>query len=123
MSVFEKLRHVKNLVPDIDDKDWFVMTQKLANKWHYKKKKKVRLSKEEAKLYEVYIANKINPTTVYKWMLLTKVPSYLRMRIRSDELKQKDIVEKKRELRTISSVTEKDFMYQVKNTIMRYVIR
>lgn len=123
MSVFEKLRHVKNLVPEINDKDWFIMTQKLANKWHYKKRKNVKLSKEEAKLYEVYITNNINVSTVYKWMLLTKVPSYLRMRIRSDELKQKDIIEKKKELRSISSVTEKDFMYQIKDTIMRYVIR
>ena len=123
MSVFEKLRHVKNLVPEIDDKDWFEMTQKLANHWHYHKRKKIKLSKEEAELYEVYITNNINPSTVYKWMLLTKVPSYLRMRIRSDELKQKDIIEKKRELRVISSVTEKDLMYQIKDCVMRYIIR
>ena len=124
MNVFEKLRQVKELFIEIEESLLFEITQKLANHWHYKKhRKNIKLTKQEAQIYETYITNSLNPSTVYKWMLLVKVPSELRSKIRNYNLKQNQILKEKRELKELKNLSEQEFLNKIKNSVRRYIIR
>ncbi len=124
MNVFEKLRKVKELFPEIEDSILFETTPKLANHWHYKKdRKNTKLTKGEAQVYEVYITNSLNSSTVYKWMLLVKVPSELRSKIRNYNLKQNQILKEKREIKELGNISEQEFLNKIKTSIRRYIIR
>ena len=124
MNVFEKLKKIRELFPDIEDSILFETTQKLTNHWHYKKdRKNTKLTKEEAQVYETYITNSLNPSTVYKWMLLVKVPSELRSKIRNYNLKQNQILKEKKELKELGNISEQEFLNKIKNSVRRYIIR
>lgn len=56
--------------------------------YHYDKKKRM-LSERELVLYDLLLRNGYNPSTVYKWFLITKVPEDILGRIRRQEISQK----------------------------------
>jgi hypothetical protein len=86
MNVYEKVENVRELVsfslPALGFEDLVRITQRLYNRWQYRKKgKRVEFSKEELKVYEILINNCYNPQTVYKWLLLVKVPNVLKNKL------------------------------------------
>lgn len=60
---------------------------KLAT-YHYNKKKFVVLG-EERKLYNFLVENSLNPFTVYRWLLLERVPDEIRFQLKNHLLSQK----------------------------------
>lgn len=73
-TVYDKLRalqeHVRKELSLDNEKDLYDMTCKLSS-WHYPKKRSsaMTINVKELKLYEFYVNNKYNPSTIYKWML------------------------------------------------------
>ena len=124
MSVFDKISQVKKLFPDIEEQELLGVTQRLANRWHYnEKRKQVKLAKSEVAIYEVLINNGLNPSTVYKWLLLTQVPGEVRSQIRHGELNIQQVLAKKREIKSLNNMTSQEVMKQIRDAVERYIIR
>ena len=126
-TVYDKLRRVKELLhkdlKSFDERKLFMITSKLST-WHYPKKrtKKMTLSKDEAMVYEFYLNNGFNPSTVYKWMLACNTREDLQQRLMKGEIGLKDAMSQSRSYKSLSQV-EAEFLYQVKLAIQKYVIR
>src|SRR3989344_7523203 len=128
MNIFSKLTELKNTVEKdmgkLPDLVLFQMVQKLANKWHYPKTRKgIALTKEEAQLYEILLSNKYNPSTVYKWLLLVKVPQEMREKVKHGLVTQKEAWDMKGDYKQYFNVTERQFVNNIKDAIERYLIR
>jgi hypothetical protein len=63
---------------------------KLAH-YHYNKKKFILLGVERD-LYNLLISEGYNPFTVYRWLLLEKMPDDLRFKLKQKEITQKKAV-------------------------------
>ncbi|MBD3303680.1 hypothetical protein GF343_00915 [Candidatus Woesearchaeota archaeon] len=72
----EKLEQVKNLISEqwqeTDFRNLAMLMGKLGT-YHYNKRKIMLLGKER-KLYHLLIENSYNPYTVYRWLLLERIP-------------------------------------------------
>ena len=128
MNVFCKLKdlrsHVEKEMGVISDIELCKLTQRLANQWHYKNGKKgFRLSKQEAQLYEIYVKNHYNPSTVYKWLLLARTPQELREKIKQGSISQREAWAQKSEFRSCFNVSDKQLLHNIKDAVERYIIR
>lgn len=56
--------------------------------YHYNKKQTILLG-EEKSIYEILIENGYNPFTVYRWLLLERVPEDIRFQLRERRISQK----------------------------------
>lgn len=63
------------------------LMSKLAH-YHYNKKKYFMVGKEK-EIYNFLITNGYNPFTVYRWMLLERVPEDIRFQIKQKQITQK----------------------------------
>ena len=91
-SFVVKLSSVRSLIESrltlVDGRHLLKLMGKLAH-YHYNKKKFILLGLERD-LYNLLISEGYNPFTVYRWLLLEKMPDDLKFK-----LKQKDINQKK----------------------------
>ncbi len=91
-SFVVKLSSVRSLINSrltlVDGRHLLKLMGKLAH-YHYDKKKFIILGVERD-LYNLLISNSYNPFTVYRWLLLEKMPDDLKF-----ELKQKEITQKR----------------------------
>jgi len=55
---------------------------------HYNKKQTILLG-EESKIYKFLIENEYNPFTVYRWLLLERIPEDIRFQLRERRISQK----------------------------------
>ena len=80
---------------------------KLAH-FHYNKKDFILLGEERA-LYDFLIENSYNPFTVYRWLLLERIPDDIRFQLRQRQISQKKAVseafKRKHETNSILSVS------------------
>jgi hypothetical protein len=92
----EKLSQVRNLLkiqfPNFDMQNLNKIMNRLAH-YHYDKKKFLVMG-ETRKLYNFLIENSYNPYTVYRWMLLERVPEEIRFQLRQNLISQKKAVSK-----------------------------
>ena len=77
-------------LPELESQDLYKIMSKLAH-YHYDKKKYLILGLER-KLYDFLIENSYNPFTVYRWLLLEKIPEDIKFQIKQKELSQKKAV-------------------------------
>ncbi len=56
---------------------------------HHYKEKRMDLNEKEMFLYDKLLKYGYNPSTVYKWFLLTKVPEDIKGRIQRQEISQR----------------------------------
>lgn len=126
--MFEKVEGVKVLVSkdlgEVSASDLLRIVQRLANRWQYKKKRNgYVLSKEELRVYEVLLRNKLNPQTVYRWMLLCKSPTEIKNRIAEGNLSLRNASKEKQKFKYLFRTSERELMRAIADCINRYVMR
>ena len=93
-SFIVKLSSVRSLIeshlPLVDGRHLLKLMGKLAH-YHYNKKKFILLGVERD-LYNLLISEGYNPFTVYRWLLLEKMPDDLRFKLKQKEITQKKAV-------------------------------
>jgi hypothetical protein len=92
LDVFEKMDFVKTLLrnrfPEIDDSNQMAVT--LCRLSHYASGKyKAELTDRERILLDLLLKEDINCSTLYKWYLLTRSPSDVKMKLRKGIISQK----------------------------------
>ncbi len=128
MNVFEKVENVKKLmkenIGEISSGELLRLVQRLANRWQYKKKRKnYRLSKEELQVYELFLKHKLNPQTVYRWMLLCRSPAEIKNRIVEGNLSLRNASKEKQRYKYLFKTSEREFMRLIADCINRYIMR
>jgi hypothetical protein len=85
-----ELGQVKKLIetelPDTDFRNLTVLMGQLGT-YHYKKKG--ILLADERKLYNLLIENSYSPYTVYRWLLLERIPDDIRFQLHNNYISQK----------------------------------
>ena len=91
----KKLEELRNLLeksfPD-ENMHKIQLMSKIAH-YHYNKKKFMLLGTER-KLYNFLVENSYNPYTVYRWMLLEKLPEDIKFQIKQKQISQKNAISK-----------------------------
>ncbi len=127
MDVFAKLREIIETVMsefELSQIELFQATQKLCNKWHYKKKKNVELTKKEVMLYEWYLNNNYNPSTIYKWMLLIKdAPDEVKDKLSNGQIGVSKARALVKEYKQLNCISQQEFIRVVADNVNRYLIR
>ena len=90
-SFVDKLKSLRKKLavrfPDMDMQDFNEIMAKIAH-YHYNKQKFLIVG-ESRKIYNFLIEEKLNPFTVYRWLLLERVPDDIRFRLKQREISQK----------------------------------
>ena len=93
-NYLQKIESLRNLVysrlSQLDGQNLLKIMSKLAH-YHYNKKKYMILGLEK-ELYNFLIENSYNPFTVYRWLLLEKVPDDIKFQIKQKKISQKKAV-------------------------------
>ncbi len=96
LSFLDELCSLRDLVesrfPSVDGRSFDDILSKLAH-YHYNKKNSILLGLEKD-VYYYLIKQGHNPFTVYRWMLLERVPEEVRFQISKGELNQKEALRK-----------------------------
>ena len=86
----EKFKIVRKLIvkemPELEHKELRGMLSHIA---HYHYKKHLEVSEEEIQLYDLLLKNQLNPNTVYRWLLLSRINNDLKRSINQGKLTQK----------------------------------
>ena len=95
-SFIEKLKTLRKALvekfPTLDVHNLLKIMNKLAH-YHYKKSQFYIIGMEKD-MYNFLIENSYNPYTVYRWLLLEKVPEDIKFRLRQNEITQKQAIAK-----------------------------
>ena len=90
-SYLQKLECLRNLIdsrlPQQKGRYLLEIMSKLAH-FHYNKKKYLIVGEERA-LYNFLIENSYNPYTVYRWLLLERIPEDIRFQLKQRKISQK----------------------------------
>jgi hypothetical protein len=87
----ESLRKLLNSrLPGLEGRHLLQIMGKLAH-FHYDKKKYLIMGTER-ELYNLLIENGYNPFTVYRWLLLERVPTDIKFQIKQKKMSQKKAV-------------------------------
>ena len=93
-NYLQKLESLRKLLdsrlPQMESQNLLQTISKLAH-YHYNKKKYLVLGFEK-QLYDFLIENGYNPFTVYRWLLLEKVPEDIKFQIKQQKISQKKAV-------------------------------
>ena len=126
MNVFQKARNVRELVNDVypqmapDELKGIVGF--LANYWHGNKRKRhVKLTKEQLTIYELLVSNSYNPATVYRWLLLAEVPGQIREHLHDKSISLHDALRQKRRQKRCLSIDERQFIDAVVKCVETFV--
>jgi len=124
MNVFTKISRIRKLLqphlPGAEEGELIGLIRQAA-KFHYDRKK--MLSKDGAKVYEVFVKNGLNPYTVYRWFLLTKAPQGTKDKLRTQEISIRNAFKEKTEFKELLSTTERDMIHEVLNCVERFIVR
>jgi hypothetical protein len=112
LSFIEELKTIRNLVEsrfsDVNGRHLDEMISKLAH-YHYNKKNFILLGMER-EIYNLLIKNSYNLFTVYRWLLLERIPEEIRFQLRQGQISQKKALSKAFQIK-------KDKQEQTKETI------
>ena len=107
-NFIEKLNHLReqlrSRLPTVNMQNLTKMMCQVAH-YHYNKKGTFLLG-EEKNIYQFLIDNSYNPFTVYRWLLLERVPEDIRFQLREHRISQKKATQMafKRRHETISTL-------------------
>jgi hypothetical protein len=90
-----KLEQVRELIvmrfPKMDVRNLVEKMSKVGH-YHYNKKKYLLLG-ENRELYNFLIENSYNPYTIYRWLLLERIPSEIKWQLKNKQISQKRAIE------------------------------
>ena len=93
-NFIDRLNEVKKLIavrfPNFDMQNFTKFMSRIAH-FHYNKKK-FFLVGETRELYNFLVENSYNPYTVYRWLLLERIPDDIRFQLRQNMTSQKKAV-------------------------------
>ena len=121
-NYLQKLECLRNLLeirlPQQKGRNLLEIMSKLAH-FHYNKKKYLIMG-EERELYNCLIENSYNPYTVYRWLLLERIPDDIRFQLKQNKINQKLALNKafKRRREGFKELTESIREYGL-NLVMR----
>lgn len=95
-NFISKLNSTRNLIysrlPQLKEQNLCKIMSKIAH-YHYDKKKFMLLGFER-ELYNLLRENDLNPYTVYRWLLLERVPDDIRFQLKQQKISQKKALNK-----------------------------
>lgn len=95
-NFISKLNSTRNLInsrlPQLKEQNLCKIMSKIAH-YHYDKKKFMLLGFER-ELYNLLRENELNPYTVYRWLLLERVPDDIRFQLKQQNISQKKALNK-----------------------------
>lgn len=81
-NVFERIESIKDILqPLVPDRDSFKLRGVVMRCAKYRTKLIPRLAGIESKAYDLLMKHKLNPKTVYEWLLLENVPSHIKEKL------------------------------------------
>ena len=93
-NYLQKIESLRKLVysrlSQLDGHNLLKIMSKLAH-YHYNKKKYMILGLEK-ELYDFLIENSYNPFTIYRWLLLERVPDDIKFQIKQKKISQKKAI-------------------------------
>jgi hypothetical protein len=125
-NVFQKIKQVQDLVkklyPKMTLQELTQEVQFLTNNWHgKKKKKKIKLTQQQLTLYELFMKNSLNPSTVYGWLLIATAPSDLKEKVRHNELSIRNALAERKKQRQLLSTTDREFIDAIIKCVENFV--
>jgi len=109
-NVFERIESVKRIMqPFVPDGNSVKIRGLVMRCVKYRAKLVDKLSPTEAKVYDLLLSRKLNPKTVYTWLLLEDVPPEMRLRLEQNKLsitKARDEFVKWKRMASYSSSSE-----------------
>ncbi|MBS3148163.1 hypothetical protein J4219_04725 [Candidatus Woesearchaeota archaeon] len=86
-NVFERIKSVKDILqPVCPDKDSFTVRGLVMRCVKYRARLINKLNQDESRAYELLLKNKLNPKTVYTWLLLEDSPPELRQKLEQNKI-------------------------------------
>ncbi len=89
-SYVDKIKIVREMIlkemPQLEKENLRGMFSHIA---HYHYKKSLIVTETEMQLYDLLLKNQLNPNTVYKWLLLSKMSTDLKRSVNQGKLTQK----------------------------------
>ncbi len=109
--------------PKLGKQEIYKIVAKLST-WQYPKKrwKGQTLTKEEAMIYEWMLNHSYSPNTVYKWLLAMKTNKDVHEKLKKGTVSLNKAIKCARPFKHITEI-EAEFMYHVKQSIQKYIIR
>jgi len=87
-NVYERIESVKQILkPVVLDGNGFRLRGILLRCVRYRLGKDATLGKEESQALDILLKNKLNPKTVYEWMLAEQIPAHIKEKIVQRKLK------------------------------------
>lgn len=81
-TVFEQIESVKKILsPIVSEGENFRRRGLILRCVKFKTGQVKKLSKEESMIYDLLLKNKLNPKTVYEWLLLENVPAHIKEKL------------------------------------------
>ena len=123
-DVFKKTENVYAIIQeymDIERDEILKIISRLVNGFHNKSIGKKRLTKQEAAVYEILLNNKYNPSTVYRWLLVTGSPKEIQNKLRSGEITIKEALQLRNEIRKQFTTNDDKFIDEVIWCVEEYV--
>ncbi|MFW5853001.1 MAG: hypothetical protein ACOCUR_03140, partial [Nanoarchaeota archaeon] len=121
LSFIEGLKTVRNLVesrhPDVNGRLFDEMLSKLAH-YHYNRKKFILLG-QERDVYNLLIENSHNPFTVYRWLLLERIPEEVRFQLRQGQISQKKALSKAFQIKRDKSSQTRETIKEIGLNLVR----
>jgi len=125
VNVFEKADKVCKIVESelkVCRNDFFRVVGRLVNNWHQKSRRGVKLSKVEVMVYELLLRKKYNPSTVYRWLLVTSAPSEVRDKLKMGKISIREALQLRNKLRQQFSTNDEQFKKEVIWHIEEYIL-
>jgi hypothetical protein len=129
MDIFQKVDMLKELIKKnvgkIEPDEFYVIIEKLGNRWHYKNKRKdgLTLTDKETAIYELMLNNNINPSTAYKWLLVINSPPDILHKVRTGLIGLREALKSRKIYRGVGSNAERDLIRNIRDSFERYLIR
>lgn len=121
MNVFERIESVKCLLePFVPDRDGFRIRGFCRRCIQFRLGQVEKLNGDEAGVYDLLLAQKLNPKTVYEWFLLEGVPGHLKEKLEKNGIGLKEAREEFVKWKRFSgSRVGNELMEEIRNVIGR----
>ena len=118
-NVYEQIKSLKQILePIVPDGDSFKIRGLLMRCVKYNLGIVKKLNKDEAKTLDLLLKNKMNPKTVYEWLLLEDAPAHIREKVIQRKI---GLREGRRQFvlwrRNVSTRAGKELMEEIKRII------
>lgn len=83
---------------------------------------KAKLDNEEIIVYETLLKNKLNPSTVYRWLLVANSPEDIRLKVQSGQLSIRKALNHRNMIRKQFSTDDDKFIREVIWYVEEYIL-